>query len=468
MKTRLRIAGVHMDALRSHLLPGDGKEAVAFAVCGRLGGPEVTWLLVQRIIPVPYADCVIRRHDIVTWNTDVLVPLLGEIRTTGASLVKFHSHPTDWNDFSRSDDASDVSVFDTVHLWSRRAVPHASVVVMGNGSLFGRTVGPHGDFAALDRIAVAGMSVEFHDIPPGSAALVDRSTGHRSAVPEFSASSAQVLGPATVALLGKLRIGIVGCSGTGSKVVLELARNGVGSLVLVDPDVVEERNLNRIEGSVREDCGRAKVDVLSNAVARMGLGTDVVTVQRYLASAEAVRTLATCDWVFGCMDSHDGRRTLNRLASFYVIPYVDVGVSITPDGFGSIESAVAAAHFVEPGGSSLASRGAISADVANAEALMLANPEEYGRQRRAGYVEGVAGPRPAVGPFNSLAANLGVIELLDRVHRLRRTTRAAETLRLDITNSFILPERHADACDALGRVLGLGDIDPLLDMPSVT
>lgn len=75
----------------------------------------------------------------------------------------------------------------------------------------------------------------------------------------------------------QLRVAVVGCSGTGSIVVEQLARLGVGHLILVDPDVVEYKNLNRILNSTNEDAAlrRSKVEVMARAIARMGLGTTV-------------------------------------------------------------------------------------------------------------------------------------------------------------------------------------------------
>lgn len=55
-------------------------------------------------------------------------------------------------------------------------------------------------------------------------------------------------------------------------------RAGIGRLVLIDPDVVEEKNLNRIANSGKEDAylGRPKVFVLASAVARMGLAQELL------------------------------------------------------------------------------------------------------------------------------------------------------------------------------------------------
>ena len=51
--------------------------------------------------------------------------------------------------------------------------------------------------------------------------------------------------------LQNLSVAVVGCSGTGSPVIEQLARLGVGRLLLVDPDVVKVKNLNRILNTTR-------------------------------------------------------------------------------------------------------------------------------------------------------------------------------------------------------------------------
>src|SRR5690606_12437394 len=113
----------------------------------------------------------------------------------------------------------------------------------------------------------------------------------------------------------------------------QLVRLGVGEIVLVDDDHVEERNINRIVNSTMDDAAkrRLKVDVIGDAIERMGLGTKVVRVPKNLWSPDVVREVAQCDVVFGCMDTVDGRYLLNRLATFYLLPYFDVGVRLVAE-----------------------------------------------------------------------------------------------------------------------------------------
>ena len=51
----------------------------------------------------------------------------------------------------------------------------------------------------------------------------------------------------------QVRIGIVGGGGTGSPMAMLLMRLGARHLALIDPDVIEDTNLNRVHGSRRAD-----------------------------------------------------------------------------------------------------------------------------------------------------------------------------------------------------------------------
>src|SRR5439155_9479995 len=174
----------------------------------------------------------------------------------------------------------------------------------------------------------------------------------------FARRLTRLFGAATTEKLRCLAVAVVGCSGTGSVVTQQLARLGVGRFVLVDPDRVEEKNLNRILNAGKEDAflGRPKVEVMARAIARMGLGTEVSIFAENLFSPHVVRAVAGCDVVFGCMDTAEGRDLLNRLAAFYLTPYFDVGVRLDAGDDGGIDQVCGAVHYIQPDGSSLADR----------------------------------------------------------------------------------------------------------------
>ena len=102
----------------------------------------------------------------------------------------------------------------------------------------------------------------------------------------------------------------------------------------------------------------------------MGLGTSVRTLASTLFDSAVVRELASCDVLFGCMDTVDGRHLLNKLAAFYLIPYFDLGVKIEADGLGGVNQVCGSVHYLQPGGSSLLSRHVYSLEQVRAAGMM--------------------------------------------------------------------------------------------------
>jgi hypothetical protein len=293
----------------------------------------------------------------------------------------------------------------------------------------------------------------------------------QEATPESLRRNEQAFGRGTLSLLRRLRIGVVGCSGTGSPVVEQLARLGVGALVLVDPDCVEEKNLNRILNSTRADAqaNRPKVDVLRRAIEGMGLGTEVMSIQGEVGRPHVVRELASCDVLFGCVDSLDGRQLLNRIAVFYSIPYVDVGVRLVADGQGGVSHICGSIHYLQPDGSSLMSREVVTEPGLRAEALRREEPEHFERLKEEGYIAGVVEDRPAVLPVNMLFASLAVNEFLARVHLYRHEPNEKYArMMLSLEQLYFYPGEEGEPCATLARHVGKGDVVPLLDRPALS
>ena len=457
---KLRISEAQHGALMDHLLPGDGREAVAVALCGRRPGEVAHCLTVRTVVPIPYDECQSRSPDSITWSSRRLVPLLEEAARRNSAILKIHSHPGGYGAFSEVDDAADKDLFSSVFGWIDGDYPHASAVMLPGGRMLGRAVLPSGDFIPLDSIAVVGDDFRFWS----GSQVEDRPAG-------FTQRHAQLFGAGTTALLRRLSAAVIGCSGTGSPVVEMLARLGVGRLVLVDPDRVEEKNLNRILNATREDAelNRPKVEVMARAIAHMRLGTDVFPLCENLAAPRAVRSVAECDVVFGCMDSIEGRNLLNRLATFYTLPYFDVGVKLVADGHGGIDEACGAVHYVKPGGESLLDRRAYTMNQLKAEGLRRTDPGAYKDQVRAGYIDGVQEDRPAVISVNMHLASTAVNEFLARLHPYRLDeNREFAVVRPSLIQGALYRQEEGPPSEGLARNVGRGDVRPLLDMPELS
>jgi hypothetical protein len=196
----------------------------------------------------------------------------------------------------------------------------------------------------------------------------------------------------------------------------------------------------------------------------MGLKTEVRTFALDLFNRDVLKEVAACDVIFGCMDTVDGRYFLNKLASFYLIPYFDLGVKIEADGFGGVDQVCGSVHYLKPGGSSLLSRHLFSLEQVRASGLHRTNPIQYKQLLDEGYIKGVQEDRPAVIQLNSLIASLAINELLARLHPFRSDENGEYAVnRISLTHGIFDHESDGLPCPILGRHLGRGDVEPPLD-----
>jgi hypothetical protein len=343
----------------------------------------------------------------VTWETEIIIPFLEEASKKNLAILKIHSHPGGLSSFSEVDNQSDHDLFSSVFGWFEADSVHGSAVMLPGGKIFGRVFNPQLEFLPFDSVSVAGDEIKIW----GQSAL---STGD-----EFALRTIQTFGEGTYAKLKGLKAAVIGCSGTGSPTIEQLVRLGVGSLVMVDPDVVEQKNLNRILNTTMEDAlqEKPKTEVLAAQIKRIGLGTSVKTFSSNLFdSREALQELITCDVIFGCVDSVDGRHLISQLTNFYLIPYFDLGVKLMADGKGGIDKISATVHYIQPGRSSLLSRGQFNQKELFDESLKRQNPDEFEARRGAGYVHNADVDSPAVISINMQISSMGVNEFLNRLH----------------------------------------------------
>ncbi|WP_313673072.1 adenylyltransferase/sulfurtransferase MoeZ [Mycolicibacterium sp.] len=130
------------------------------------------------------------------------------------------------------------------------------------------------------------------------------------------------VGPQGQKRLKNARVLVIGAGGLGSPALLYLAAAGVGTLGVVDFDVVEESNLQRQIIHGQSDIGRLKVDSARDAIAEVN---PLVTVRAYpyrLEPANAVEVFAEYDLVIDGADNFATRYLVNDAAVLAGKPYV--------------------------------------------------------------------------------------------------------------------------------------------------
>lgn len=459
MALDITLSEQHADSLRRLLTRPDGSEAAAYILFGDAHVGIDTWhgaprrrLVSHRVVPIAASDMVSASARHVTWATSGFMRLLTEARAEGLIPGLVHSHPSGFDAFSDQDDRNEAELARTAANKGHAGL--ASLVLVGADTFIGRFWSGPGSVTEADAVRSVGARLHFwprHQVQPDAA---------------FLARQATLFGPSFNPLLARLRIAIVGCGGTGSAITMLLMRLCVGHLVLIDGDVVDATNLNRLHGATAADIGSPKVDVLAREVRRTGLGTKVATSQGWLGAATTQDALSSVDLVFGCTDDHHGRLLLNRFAYAYATPLIDLGLRIRPKATGASPEMTGRVSTVLPGRPCLLCLGAVDPRMAAEDALRRKDPAEHARRKAEAYVVGGGDPAPAVVTFTTELAAAAVNEMIDGLTGFRgpngmahNRVRRFDTSQDRLTSCTALP--HCPVCQG-STLVGRGDLQPFL------
>lgn len=122
--------------------------------------------------------------------------------------------------------------------------------------------------------------------------------------------------------LFRSRVAVVGCGGLGGFVIEELARLGVGQIVVIDPDVFEEHNLNRQLLATPDTLGKAKVEAAQKRVAEVNPAVRLIPHQVYFRSAASRELLQGVIVAVDALDSISCRLELAESCAEMNIPMV--------------------------------------------------------------------------------------------------------------------------------------------------
>lgn len=129
-----------------------------------------------------------------------------------------------------------------------------------------------------------------------------------------------LFGDAGIEKLKKSTVMIVGCGAVGSFAIEALARSGVGRLVVVDFDVVEESNINRQLFALESTVGAPKVDV---AAARVrDINPDIVVDALNLRWDDGTDIDIVPDFIIDAIDCVESKVALYKWAHKHSVPLI--------------------------------------------------------------------------------------------------------------------------------------------------
>ena len=130
--------------------------------------------------------------------------------------------------------------------------------------------------------------------------------------------------------LKNAKVCVVGTGGLGHPIISRLAAMGVGTLRIVDRDVIELSNLHRQTMFDEGDVGQVKVEVAANKLKKLNPDCKVEALAISVNDYTALEVVEGCDVVVDALDSVNARYALNRACVQFNIPFVTgaaVGVS---------------------------------------------------------------------------------------------------------------------------------------------
>lgn len=320
----LRIAAALFEQVRAHVEDFSRGEEAGFLICGlsRLDDRDV--LLARKWLPVPQEAITRGEHgSVLSWSADFNSQVLAHAVELNCTPVLIHSHGTAGPGFSPDDRRKERPLFGA---FSRIVAPlPTGTLLLGRGDAAGSFWLDGRNELHFRKLVIIGDPIE---------------TWHSSTEPppdhprrERLDRQSLAIGPESDAKLAEAKVAIIGVSGGGSHVVQQLAHQGVGTLIPVDEQTVDESNLGRLVGAVHSDIDTTlKVDVAYRVATGIDPSIRVVRVPERFPSKRAVNELKDADIVVACLDRFDAREAVNAFCRRYLIPLIDIGIEIRSTG----------------------------------------------------------------------------------------------------------------------------------------
>ena len=127
------------------------------------------------------------------------------------------------------------------------------------------------------------------------------------------------------------KVCVVGTGGLGHPIISRLATMGVGTLRIVDRDVIELSNLHRQMMFDEDDVGQVKVEVAAKKLQKLNPDCKIESLAVSVNDYTALEVVEGCDVVIDALDSVNARYALNKACVEFGIPFV-TGAAVGTSG----------------------------------------------------------------------------------------------------------------------------------------
>lgn len=307
-------------SLLNHLIREDGQEDLCFALYQLgTGNKRLNGIITDIILPENHERNL---HGNVSFNPSFFDRVITEALKENKGIAFLHSHPSSgWQGMSQDD-------IETEKMLSPRIKGSTCL------PLIGMTLGVDGSWSArfwekvqpkkyeirwCESVRVVGkkFSVTFNDKLLPSPKFEDEFIRTISAWGEKQQST-----------LARIKVAVVGVGSVGSQIAEALLRTGVQKISLIDFDLIQRKNLDRLHGIKPKYIKYLKTDVYKHILNKYKLypSQEILSIPFSIIEEYGLNSLIDCDMIFCCVDRPWPRFVLNCVAYAYNIPVIDGGI----------------------------------------------------------------------------------------------------------------------------------------------
>lgn len=355
----LRISAGMMNDLNSHLFPGDHDEHGAVIGAAIVETEEGTRFLARKLfLAKDGEDYIPGKYGYRMLTPDFVRNTVRECEADGLAYFAVHCHGGTYEvGFSNDDMAS-----------HERGYPALLDILDGRtvGGLVFSSNAVAGDIwlsksrrVSLDCLEIISYPVKHLYPSPPRQASYNREQYDRQI---------RLFGEHGQAILRNQKVAVIGAGGAGSLLVEYLSRLGVGEILVIDDDRIDNTNLPRVVGSKLSDLvtkpsllsrlfsvfrdnkkPALKVDIAKRVALDANPNLTFSAIASNIADQGVAVQLADCDYIFLAADSMQARLIFNALVHQYLIPGTQVGAKVTASSAGNIQDAFSVVRPLIPG-----------------------------------------------------------------------------------------------------------------------
>ncbi|MCY3994358.1 MAG: ThiF family adenylyltransferase [Caldilineaceae bacterium] len=346
-RTSVAMTAAIEEALFRRLVRDDGQEDLCLATYRPSTGFSRFSALIREVVPPEPGDCLV--HGNATVTASYILRGAEAAQKDDCGLVLLHSHPgaSHWQTMSGQDRDCEASYANLVR--EITGLPLVGMTLAAENCTWSARhwnvgVGRAVDCTHSTNVRVIGdkFEVSWNDAvqpPPRSSICQTRTVS--------------AWGDRKQADLVRRRVLVVGAGSVGLDVFMRLAASGLCNLTIMDYDVVEAHNLDRLIGAERRDARlrRPKIHVARREAMATATAAkcNIEVSDRSICEPDGLRLALDHDLIFSCVDRPWPRAVLNSLAYSDLIPVIDGGIAIDTFDRGEMRNATWRSHVIRPG-----------------------------------------------------------------------------------------------------------------------